>query len=104
MTGLYTGERPINFTTREVLRVHLEDINTTENIADWSPSTLLASIWVGRHSFGDIHTVSVERPEYKRLRHGTVSEFKIAIRDNTGKLIDNHQLPVHLTLAFTVCV
>jgi len=33
-TGVYTGDRPINFAMREVLRVHLQKINTTENIAD----------------------------------------------------------------------
>lgn len=101
-TGVYTGDRPINFAAKEVLRVHLEEINTTENIADGAPSTLLASIGVGCHAFGDIHTVRVEHPEYKRLRDGTVGELKITIRDETGKLIDNHHLPIHVTVA-VVC-
>ena len=101
-TGVYTGDRPINFAGREVLRVHLDEINTTENIADGAPSTLLASIGVGCHAFGDIHTVRVEHPEYKRLRDGTIHELKITVRDETGKLIDNHHLPIHVTVA-VVC-
>ena len=55
--------RHVYFATRQVLRVHLEEMNTTENIADGSPSTLLASIEVGCHCFEDIHTVRVEHAE-----------------------------------------
>ena len=82
-----------------MLWVHLEEINTAENIVDGAPSTLLAGIGLGRHAFGDINTVRMECPEYKRLRDGTVGELKVSIRDaSSGKAISNQDLPIHVTL------
>ena len=75
--GIYTGDRAINFATRQMLWIHLGEINTAENIVDGAPSTLLTSIGVGCHAFGDIGTVRVECPEYKRLRVDTISELKM---------------------------
>ena len=96
--GVYTGDRPVNFATRQMLWVHLEELNTSENIANGAPSTLLAGIGLGRHAFGDINTVRMECPEYKRLRDGTISELKVSIRDASGKAISNQDLPIHVTL------
>ena len=96
--GVYTGDRPVNFATRQMLWVHLEEINTAENIVDGAPSTLLAGIVLGRHAFGDINTVRMECPEYKRLRDGTVGELKVSIRDASEKAISNQDLPIHVTL------
>lgn len=100
-TGVYTGDRPINFATRQILRVYMEEINTAENIVDGAPSTLLTSIGLGCHTFGDINTVRMECPEYKRLRVGTVSELKVTVRDTSGKVISNHNLPIDVTLSIT---
>ena len=97
--GVYTGDRPVNFATRQMLWVHLEEINTAENIVDGAHSTLLSGIGLGRHAFGDINTVRMEFPEYKRLRDGTVGELKVSIRDASGKAISNQDLPIHITLA-----
>ena len=97
--GVYTGDRPVNFATRQMLWVHLDEINTAENIVDGAPSTLLAGIGLGRHAFGDINTVRMECPEYKRLRDcSTIGELKISIRDGSGKAISNQDLPIHVTL------
>ena len=82
----------------EANAVHLEEINTAENVVNGAPSTLLAGIGLGRHAFGDINTVRMECPEYKRLRDGTVGELKVSIRDASGKAISNQDLPIHVTL------
>ena len=97
--GVYMGDRPVNFATRQMLWVHLEEINAAENIVNGAPSTLLAGIGLGRHAFGDISTVRMECPEYKRLRDGTIGELKVSIRDASGKAISNQDLPIHVTLA-----
>jgi len=96
--GTYTGDRPVDFATRKVLKVHLEQINFTGNVDDGAPSTLLACIGVGRHSFGEIHTVRFEHPEYKRLQGDLVHVLKVEIKDEMGRSIDNHDLPIYLTL------
>ena len=96
--GTYTGDRPVNFFETKVLCVHLEEINTTDNLVDGTRSTLLASVGVGCPSFGDVQTIYINNPEYKRLSCGTLSKMKISIKDVFGKSIDNHQLPIYLTL------
>ena len=86
--GTYTGGRPVDFATRKVLKVHLEQINFTGNVDDGAPSTLLACIGVGYHSFGEVHTVRFEHPEYKRLQGDLVHVLKVEIKDETGRALD----------------
>jgi len=96
--GEYTGDRPVNFMTMQDLWVHLEEISTVENTVNGAPSTLLSVIEVGKYLYGDIRTIRYECPEYKRLQCGHITEFKITIRDKTGKEISNHDLPIDVTL------
>ena len=46
----------------------------------------------------ECHTVRFEHPEFKRLTAETVHKLEIRIRDDTGKVLDNHGLPVSLVL------
>ena len=94
----YTGDRPVNFAPTKMLYLHLEQINTTSNTVDGVPSSLLGVVGIECHTFGDIHTVRFEHPEFKRLRGGTVHELEVKIRDDTGQVLDNHDLPVSLVL------
>ena len=96
--GTYAGDRPVNFASTKMLYVHLDQINTTSNVLDGAPSTLLAIIAPGCHLFGDINFIRVKHPEFKRLGGGTVSELKVSIRDDSGKILDNHGLPISLVL------
>ena len=96
--GLYIGDHPVNFATTKVLHINLEQVSSNSNISDGSPSTLLTTIGLGCHSFGDIATIQVEHPQFKCLSSGIITELKIVIRDNSGKILDNHNLPISLTL------
>ena len=97
-SGAYDGDRPVNFTTTKSLHVHLNQLNTTKNFVDSAQSTLLTSVGIGRHAFGDIHTVSIQNPEFKRLCGGTSAELKVEIREDSGELLNNHNLPIAVTL------
>ena len=94
----YDGDRPVNFTTTKSLHVHLNQLNTTKKFVDSAQSTLLTSVGIGRHAFGDIHTVSIPNPEFKRLCGGTLVELKVEIREDSGELLNNHSLPIAVTL------
>ena len=96
--GSYIGDRAVNFADTKILYLYLEQINTTSNIVDGAPSTILTMIGLGCHPFGDIGTLRVEHPEFKQLQHGTITELKITTRDDSGKILDNHSLPISLTL------
>jgi hypothetical protein len=97
----YKGDRPVNFTPLKGLYIHLEQINTTGNIVDGAPSTLLAVVDLREHEFGDIRTLRISRPEFKRLRSGAVNEWNLTIRDEAGNTVDNHNMPINLTLEIT---
>ena len=96
--GIYTGDRPMNFATTKMLNLHLDQINTTANVFDGAPSTLLAMVGLGDYRFGDIKTVRIEHPEFKRFQSGNVDELKVSIRDTTGGSLDNHDLPISVVL------
>jgi len=96
--GTYSGDRPVNFAMTQTLHVHLGQINTTHNMLDGAPSTLLAVLGVGNQSFGDIATMVFATPQYKRLSNGTVSELEVTICDDKGKLVNNHDLPISVVL------
>ena len=96
--GTYIGDRPVNFTATKVLHVHLEQLNTTTNIIDATPSQVLATIPIECRSFGDVNAVRIEHPECKHLRNGSVSKLKVMVRDELGEVIDNHDLPISLVL------
>lgn len=86
----YTGTKHLDLAIYKSLYVHLEQINTSYNYLDGRPSTLLAVIPVENKEFGEIMTMRLEHPEYKRLITGTISELKIEIRDeNNNKIINN---------------
>ena len=78
--------------------MHLEHINASQNSLDVAPTTLLTTIGLGCHAFGDTYTIRVEHPEFKRLHDGILSELKVKIREDTGNVLDNHSLPIHLAL------
>jgi hypothetical protein len=39
-------------------------------------------------------SVRFEHPEYKKLSNGAITEFEIAVRDENGSKINNHDLPM----------
>ena len=68
------------------------------NMVDGNVSTLLTSIGLGCHSHGDIGTVRIEHPEFKKLQNGTINELKITVKDEKGNVINNNDLPIYITL------
>ena len=95
--GTYDGDRPVNFAKSGVFQIHLGQLSTTENMLDGAPSTLLTTVGVGCHAFGDIETVRITHPEFKQLQTGSISELNVVVRDDTGLQVTNH-LPVSVTL------
>ena len=98
VAGVHTGARPVSFATLRSLHVHLEQLDTFQNCIDGKPSTLLATVGLGGGAFGDIATTCIEGPIYKPMVGGPISELKVVIRDDSGKMLDNHDLPISLVL------
>ena len=44
ITGVYVGDRPLEFNTPRLLHIYLDQLSTTSNLVDGAPSTLLVII------------------------------------------------------------
>ena len=93
-SAIYLGDRPVDLSRTKTLRVHLEELNTTHNVLDGAPSNLLAVLGHGGAAFGSVESVRFEHPEFRRLREGAVTELTVSVRDDQGRPIDNHGLPI----------
>ena len=94
----YQGERPLDFAVIKSLYVHLSDINESHNYHNVFPSDVLAVIPIENKSFGDIVTVRLEHPEFKRLTNGAITELKLVVKDENNTVVDNHGLPMSCVL------
>jgi len=99
-SGTYEGDRAGNFTGTKTLGVHLHQLSTTANFVDGAPSTLLALVGLDNYSYIATKTIRFENPEFKRLIKDSISELKVTICDDTGKIIDNNQQHISLGLEF----
>jgi len=98
---IYEGDRAGNFTGTKTLRVHLHQLSTTSNFVDGAPSTLLALVGLDNYSYSDTKkTIRFDNPEFKHLIKDSISELKVSIYDDTGKIIDNHQRRISYGLEF----
>ena len=96
--GNYQRNRPINFTPTKSLQVHLEQLSTSTNFINGSPSSLLALVQIDCIRFGTTNALKFDCPKFKRLSTGTLHELKVTIRDDTGRILDNHNLPISVVL------
>ena len=94
----HVGNKCLDFATVKSLYIHLEQLNTSKNYFNGAPSTVLAVVPIGNKEYGDIVSVRFEHPEYKKLSNGAITDFEIAVRDENGSKIKNHDLPMSVVL------
>ena len=95
--GMYRGDEPVDFMPVKALHIYLDQLSTTENVMDGAPSQLLAVFLARCEPFGAAETFN-PRPEFKKLAAGAISELKVRVTDEHHRLIDNHGLPMSVTL------
>ena len=96
--GTYLGSNPINFALTSALFIHLDQLCTIHNMLDGAPSTLLGVVSLGCESFGENSTIYIPAPEFKRMSQEYLTELTVSVRDAKGCIIDNHNLPLSLTV------
>ena len=94
----HVGNKCLDFATVKSLYLHLEQLNTSQNYFNRTPSTVLAVVPTGNKEYGDIVSVRFEHPEYKYLSNGAITEFEISVRDEHNHKINNHDLSVSAVL------
>lgn len=89
----------VDFMPVKLLNVHCNQVDSRDNFFDTSPSTLLTTVAIGNHVFGDVVTHDFFNPEYKRLKPGALTDLKIDIFDQSDNEIIHHsEVPVSCTL------
>ena len=94
----YQGDRAANFVGTKTLSVYLQQLSTTANFVDGAPSKLLALVGLDNYSYGDTKTIRFDSPEFKHLIRDSISELKVSIYDDKGKIIDNHCITVYVSV------
>jgi len=61
---------------------------------------LLALVGLDNYLYGDTKTIRFDNPEFKHLIKDSISELKVSIYDDKGKITDNHQRRISLGLEF----
>ena len=96
--GTFLGVKIANSAIYSSLHVRLDQLNSTNNINDGAPSSVLAEIPISSGSLGDVNTIFIEKPLFKRLNSGLINELKVAIFDEYGTQINNHGLQISIVL------
>lgn len=96
--GTYIGDKPVDFALTKTLRVHLNQLNTSDNIYNGAPSTLLKIVNASNSSFGESITIEYPQPEFKRLERSCITGLNITVKDDKGRTLDNHGYPISVVL------
>ena len=96
--GTYTSDAVPGFFNKRNLYVHLNEINTTGSTLNGRNSTLLRIIPTSGESYGESRTVTFEKPQFRRLRVGSVQELTVRILDNNSLDISANTQPFCVTL------
>ena len=94
----HVGNKCLDFATVKSLYIHLEQLNTSQNYFNGTPSTVLAVVPIENKEYGDIVSVRFEHPEYKYLSNGAITELEISVRDEHNHKINNHDLSMGAVL------
>jgi hypothetical protein len=97
-TGSYTGDTQPGFFNKRNLYLCLDQINTTGSILNGRNSTLLRIIPISGESYGVARTVTFEKPQFRRLRGGSIQELTVRILDDSGSDISAYTQPYSVTL------
>ena len=97
-SGKTLGIRPVNFNVSSALHIHLDEVSTNDNFVDGKPSTLIGVVNVPDSTFGSSFAVSIAQPEFRTLTTGTIVELKVRVCDALGRTVNNHTLPMSVSL------
>ena len=101
--GTYICPRVNKFYSHKALFVHLDQLNTSDNIfaneSEGTNSTLLRIVPTNDDEMGQLTTVTYNNPQYRKLCSGHINELTISILDNLGKTINfNNNYNIFITL------
>lgn len=83
-----TGINPIKMSVNKTLYIHLNELNTTENLLNGNPSTLLEIIATDRSSYCERESKEYIAPRYKQLSKGFFENLNLSIKNEKGELVE----------------
>ena len=78
--------------------IHCDQISTSENLYNGRPCTILNVVPILDQMFGKNDWIEYSSPLQKNLATGTFDELTFKIKDSDGIDIDNHGLPIIMTI------
>ena len=80
----FEGDGPIDFEINSPLYVYLNELDTSKNLFDGKPSTVLKVIPSGRVSFCEHHVSYFKNLQFKKLKNSHIEKMHVAIKDRNG--------------------
>ena len=81
----------------KLIYIHLDQLSTSSNSVDGSPSTLLAVVPAATDAKSSIY-IDFARPIYKKLQVGDIHKLNLRVLDERGERVDNNTKPFVVTL------
>ena len=81
----FEGENPIDLAINSMLYVHLDELNTNENLYNGRPSALLRVIPAGSAAYCDLKIATFPNLQFKKLAHGHIEKLNLRITDQKGE-------------------
>ena len=94
----FEGQNPIDLAINSLLYVHLNELNTNENLYDGRPSTVLRVIPAGSSAYCVHEIKTFTNLQFKPLVHGHHEKLNLRITDQTGKRVRCDDLHVVLEI------
>ena len=92
------GSYEINVQPYKALYLHCNQISTTNNLFNGKPSTILGVIPIAMDGkYGSSIFREYEKIE-KPLECNTINEFQFSLKDYKGNIINNHNLPIIISI------
>ena len=81
----FEGENPIDLAINPLLYVHLDEVNTNENLYNGRPSALLRVIPAGSAAYSDLKIATFPNLQFKTLARRHIEKLNLRITDQKGK-------------------
>jgi hypothetical protein len=94
----FEGDYPVDLTHNPILCVHLDEINTSQNLHNGRPSTMLRVLPAGNVAYCDSQNERFTNLQFKQLANGHFESLNIRVTNQDGKDVNCDKLCIILEI------
>jgi len=83
----FVADSPISFGVHKLLYIHLQELNSADNLHNGVPSTLLRVVSAGTLGFCDTEVIRFPTTQFKSLQHGHINALHLSIHGDENRLV-----------------